>query len=55
MFDHGDTYDYAKIMPGSGSTAANLTVRTHAFFKDQARPSKPTAGGIPVLYKDSKK
>ena len=52
---HGDTYDYAKIMPGSGSTAANLTVRTHTFFKDQARPSKPTASGAPVLYKDSKK
>jgi hypothetical protein len=48
---HGDTYSYEKIMPGTGGTAKNLTVRTHTFFKDQSRPSKPTASGTAELNK----
>lgn len=48
---HGDTYSYEKIMPGTGGTAKNLTVRTHTFLKGQSRASKPTASGTPELYK----
>ncbi|MBI5634558.1 MAG: hypothetical protein HZA15_13895 [Nitrospirae bacterium] len=48
---HGDTYSYEKIMPGTAGTAKNLTVRTHTFFKDQSRPSKPTASGTAELNK----
>lgn len=40
---HGTTYSYEKIMPGTGGTAKNLTVRTHTFIKNQSRPSRPTA------------
>jgi hypothetical protein len=42
-------------MPGTGVTAKDLTVRTHTFFKDQSRTSKPTATGKAVLYKDRDK
>lgn len=48
---HSDTYNYEKIMPGTGGTAKNLTVRTHTFFKGQNRPSKPTAVGAAELNK----
>jgi hypothetical protein len=48
---HGDAYPYEKIMPGTAGTAKNLTVRTHTFFKDQNRPSKPTASGTAEVYK----
>jgi hypothetical protein len=48
---HGDTYAYEKIMPGTGATVKNLTVRTHTFYKDQSRPSQPTVTGTPVLNK----
>lgn len=48
---HGDTYSYEKIMPGTAGTAKNLTVRTHTFFKDQNRLSKPTASGVPEYFK----
>jgi len=44
---HGNTYDPAKIMPGLGSTAGNLFVRTHTFNKNQDRPGGPTATGMP--------
>lgn len=48
---HGDTYNYEKIMPGTGGTAKNLTVRTHTFFKGQNRPSKPIATGTAEFNK----
>jgi hypothetical protein len=51
---HGDTYSVDKIMPGTGKTADNLYLRTHTFFKDQARPSKPLASGTAVLNKEKK-
>ncbi len=44
---HGTTYDPDKIMPGLGSTAANLHVRSHTFNKNQDRPGGPTATGMP--------
>lgn len=49
---HGGTYSVDKIMPGTGKTADNLYLRTHTFIKDQSRPSKPLASGMPVFYKD---
>ncbi|MDP2157097.1 MAG: hypothetical protein Q8K68_05255, partial [Nitrospirota bacterium] len=52
---HGDTYAYEKIMPGTAGTAKDLTLRTHTFFKDQSRPSKPTATGKAVFFKDKEK
>ncbi len=48
---HNDTYSYEKIMPGTAGTAKNLTVRTHTFFKDQNRPSKPVSNVTPELNK----
>lgn len=48
---HNETYAYEKIMPGTGGTAKNLTVRTHTFINDQSRASKPTAVGTAELNK----
>jgi hypothetical protein len=36
-------------MPGTGSTAAGLFIRTHTFDKNQARPKALTATGQAVL------
>lgn len=52
---HDDTYSYEKIMPATGGTAKDLAVRTHTFFKDQSRTSKPTATGKAVRNKDKNK
>ncbi len=49
---HDATYTVEKFMPGSGSTAAGLTIRTHTFNKAQTRATVGVvASGEPVLYK----
>ena len=49
---HDASYTVEKYMPGSGSTAGGLTVRTHTFNKNQTRTtSGMTAKGEPEYYK----
>jgi cytochrome c554/c'-like protein len=49
---HDGSYSVEKYMPGTGSTAAGLTVRTHTFNKAQTRTTAGvTASGEPVYYK----
>jgi len=49
---HDASFTVEKYMPGSGSTAAGLTVRTHTFNKNQTRStSGVTAKGEPEYYK----
>ena len=47
---HGKKYDVNKIMPGTGSTAANLFVATHTFNPNQARKQTPRATGAPEYF-----
>ena len=46
---HDASYTVEKYMPGTGSTAAGLFIRTHTFNKDQARPRALTATGEAAL------
>jgi hypothetical protein len=49
---HDASYTVEKYMPGAGSTAGGLTVRTHTFNKNQTRTtSGVTAKGEPEYYK----
>jgi len=49
---HNASFTVEKYMPGSGSTAAGLTVRTHTFNKNQTRTtSGVTAKGEPEYYR----
>ena len=49
---HDATFTVEKYMPGSGSTAAGLTVRTHTFNKAQTRStSGVVAQGEPEYFK----
>jgi hypothetical protein len=49
---HDASFTVEKYMPGSGSTAAGLTVRTHTFNKNQTRAtSGVTAAGDPEYYR----
>ena len=47
---HGKKYDVNKIMPGTGSTAANLFVATHTFNPNQARKQTPRATAAPEYF-----
>jgi 5-methylcytosine-specific restriction endonuclease McrA len=47
---HGTKYNVAKIMPGTGSTAANLFVATHTFNANQARKETPRATSAPEYF-----
>jgi hypothetical protein len=51
---HDATYTVDKYMPGTGSTAAGLFVRTHTFDKGQARPKALTATSEAVLQNPPK-
>ena len=45
---HGDAMnDLDKVMPGTGSTAQNLFVRSHTFNPNNPRKGGPTATGLP--------
>lgn len=44
---HGTTFDWQKIMPGTGSTAGQLFVRTHTFNPNQARAGGMTGDKLP--------
>jgi hypothetical protein len=48
---HDASYTVEKYMPGTGSTAAGLFVKTHTFNKNQSRPPALTATGEPEYYK----
>jgi hypothetical protein len=47
---HGSKYSVNKIMPGTGSTAANLFVATHTFNPNQARKETPRATSAPEYF-----
>ncbi len=47
---HDASYTAEKYMPGTGSTAAGLFIRTHTFNKNQSRPPQTTATGEPEYY-----
>ncbi len=48
---HDASFTVEKYMPGTGSTAAGLFIRTHTFNKNQSRAPQTTADVEPVYYK----
>jgi hypothetical protein len=48
---HDASYTVEKYMPGTGSTAGGLFIRTHTFNKNQSRPPHLTVTGEPEYYR----